>query len=136
MARRSSLYESSSDNEDLVLIGVTKGQKRKSIVLAENDYADGEDDDLTLLEKPINVNRKRNALLLPTHTTETESLKRKKENAEILASKQRLAQHIDRICEYTQVLMHCLLFKINYYNKKTHFEKYLKYNTIVYVINP
>lgn len=46
-----------------------------------------------------------------------------------------LAFKIDRLCEYAQVLMHCLLYKINYYNKKTHFEKLLKYNIIVYVRN-
>jgi hypothetical protein len=132
MASRSSIYESNSDNEDLVFIGATKGQKRKSTALIDDEKnPDAEDDDLTLLDKPVNVNRKRNAL--PIKITETESNKAKKENAEKLAGKQSLAQRIDRICEYAQVLMHCLLFKINYYNKKTHFEKYLKYNTIVYV---
>jgi hypothetical protein len=44
-----------------------------------------------------------------------------------------LASKIDRLCEFAHVLMHCVLYKINYYNKKNHFEKYLKYNIVVYV---
>ena len=44
-----------------------------------------------------------------------------------------LMNKIDRLCEFTHVLMHCILYKINYYNKKTHFDKFLKYNIIVYV---
>jgi len=40
---------------------------------------------------------------------------------------------LDRLCEFAHVLMHCILYKINYYNKKTHFDKFLKYNIIVYV---
>jgi hypothetical protein len=44
-----------------------------------------------------------------------------------------LAFRIDRVCEYAECLMHCILFKINYYNKKTHFDKAVKYNIIVYV---
>ena len=50
-------------------------------------------------------------------------------------SEQQLAinRRIDSLCEYAHVLMHCVLYKINYYNKKTHFDKLLKYNIIVYV---
>ena len=44
-----------------------------------------------------------------------------------------LMNKIDRLCEFVHVLMHCILYKINYYNKKTHFDKFLKYNIIVYV---
>jgi len=55
--------------------------------------------------------------------------------AKELAEKQSIANRIDRICEYAQVLMHCLLYKINYYDKKAHFNKYIKYNIVVYVIN-
>jgi hypothetical protein len=44
-----------------------------------------------------------------------------------------LLNKIDRLCEFVHVLMHCILYKINYYNKKTHFDKFLKYNIIVYV---
>lgn len=44
-----------------------------------------------------------------------------------------MSTQIDRICEYTLVLMHCILYKINYYNRKTHFDKYIKYNIVVYV---
>jgi hypothetical protein len=44
-----------------------------------------------------------------------------------------LAFQIDRVCEFAECLMHCILFKINYYNKKTHFDKAVKYNIIVYV---
>ena len=44
-----------------------------------------------------------------------------------------LASKIDRLCEFAHVLMHCILYKINYYSKKTHFDKFLKYNIIVYV---
>lgn len=51
----------------------------------------------------------------------------------VLKRKRYLGERIDRICEFAQVLMHCLLYKINYYDKKKHFEKYIKYNIIVYV---
>lgn len=44
-----------------------------------------------------------------------------------------LNSRIDSLCEYAHVLMHCVLYKINYYNKKTHFDKLLKYNIVVYV---
>jgi hypothetical protein len=47
--------------------------------------------------------------------------------------KKRLSNKLDRFCEFTLVMMHCILYKINYYNKKTHFDKYLKYNIVVYV---
>jgi hypothetical protein len=49
------------------------------------------------------------------------------------AQDRHLAFGIDRACEFAECLMHCILFKINYYNKKTHFDKALKYNIIVYV---
>lgn len=47
--------------------------------------------------------------------------------------KQQLGTKIDRICEYALVLMHCVLYKINYYDRRTHFEKSIKYDIIVYV---
>jgi hypothetical protein len=43
-------------------------------------------------------------------------------------------RQIDMFCEYVHILMHCFLYKLNYYNKKSHFDKLIKYNTIVYVI--
>ena len=54
-------------------------------------------------------------------------------NKDLHLKSDRLSIKIDRICEYAEVLMHCILFKTNFYNKKTHFDKCLKYNIIVYV---
>jgi hypothetical protein len=64
-----------------------------------------------------------NALITPARRLATKHAK----NDSGLMSK------IDRLCEFVHVLMHCVLYKINYYNKKTHFDKFLKYNIIVYV---
>lgn len=116
------MYEENSDNDDLIFVEATTSRKRKSITLLD----DNEDDDY-LLDKQFNsiTNNK------PDLTTNNNN---KKQDSVKLAREQILSDRIDRLCEYTHVLMHCLLFKINYYNKKTHFEKYLKYNTIVYVI--
>jgi len=50
-----------------------------------------------------------------------------------LIRKQTIAHRIDQICEYAQVLMHCLLYKTNYYDRKIHFDKYIKYDIVVYV---
>ncbi len=118
------MYEENSDNDDLIFVEATTSRKRKSITLLD----DNEDDDY-LLDKQFNsiTNNK------PDLTTTTR-FNNKKQDSVKLAREQILSDRIDRLCEYTHVLMHCLLFKINYYNKKTHFEKYLKYNTIVYVI--
>lgn len=44
-----------------------------------------------------------------------------------------VSRRVDRLCEFTECLMHCLLFKINYYDKKAHFDKCLKYDVVVYV---
>ncbi|CAF1028217.1 unnamed protein product, partial [Brachionus calyciflorus] len=62
---------------------------------------------------------------------ETRSIQANSTN-EINEERQLLKFKIDALCEYTHVLMHCILYKINYYNKKTHFDKVLKYNIIVY----
>lgn len=53
-------------------------------------------------------------------------------NSEIALARRHLAERVDQICEFVHVFLHCLLYKINYYDKKTHFEKLLKYNIIVY----
>lgn len=115
--------DSNSDSEDLVLIGARTSRKRKSTNNLDDDL-----DDLLL----DNINsKKRQSLIMPTNATTPQSSSNLiKQNRKIL-----LSDKIDRLCEYAQVLMHCLLFKINYYNKKTHFDKLLKYNTIVYVRN-
>lgn len=44
-----------------------------------------------------------------------------------------VGRRVDRLCEFAECLMHCLLFKINYYDKKAHFDKCLKYDVVVYV---
>ena len=54
-------------------------------------------------------------------------------DSEITLARRCLAARVDQICEFVHVFLHCLLYKINYYDKKTHFEKLLKYNIIVYV---
>lgn len=54
------------------------------------------------------------------------------DQAQVEARRQ-LAVKIDRVCEYALVLMHCILYKINYYNRKTHFDKSIKYDIVVYV---
>lgn len=118
-----------SDSDDLVLIEVaSNSRKRKSITLID-DFDDGLDKPFnytTNIASAVTTNKKQ---FINNDSTE---LKSKNAN-QITNKKQLLSERIDRLCEYAQVLMHCLLFKINYYNKKTHFEKYLKYNTIVYV---
>lgn len=53
-----------------------------------------------------------------------------------IQSQQQLGIKIDRLCEFAHVLMHCVLYKINYYNRKTHFDKAIKYDIIVYVRHP
>lgn len=127
MASKSSTND--SDSEDLVLIEVaSNSRKRKSISLID-DFDDGLDKPFnytTNIASAVTTNKKQ---FINNDSTE---LKSKNAN-QITNKKQLLSERIDRLCEYAQVLMHCLLFKINYYNKKTHFEKYLKYNTIVYV---
>lgn len=125
MASKSSTND--SDSEDLVLIEVaSNSRKRKSITLID-DFDDG-------LDKPFNYTTNIAVTMNKKQFINNDSTELKSKNAnQITNKKQLLSERIDRLCEYAQVLMHCLLFKINYYNKKTHFEKYLKYNTIVYV---
>lgn len=113
--------DSNSDSDDIVLVEETKSRKRKSTSNLDDDL-----DDL-LLES--NNFRKRKSLVAAA----ADSIQTKASNS-INQRKLLLADKIDRLCEFAQLLMHCLLFKINYYNKKTHFDKLLKYNTIVYVI--
>jgi hypothetical protein len=121
----SNIYEENSDNDDLIFVEATASRKRKSITLLD----DNEEDDDYLLDKQFNSITNK-----PDLTTNNNNNNKKQDSVKLLAHEQILSDRIDRLCEYTHVLMHCLLFKINYYNKKTHFEKYLKYNTIVYVI--
>ncbi len=110
----------------------------------DNDYLIHADDDLYLDNK--NNNKRRKDLresLLPKTTLKSKSvnentdqmttaLNRFNDGSEVTRSL--LSIKIDRVCEFVQVLMHCLLYKMNYYDKRTHFEKMLKYQIIVYVI--
>lgn len=67
-----------------------------------------------------------------SQTTTTTTAARPIDQAQVEARRQ-LAVKIDRVCEYALVLMHCILYKINYYNRKTHFDKSIKYDIVVYV---
>ncbi len=106
----------------------------------EDNYDDNDDEEDLNYEGNF---KKRKSLVEKTHVCRTPLTTPKpstsKDNQVLeqrdiaLSKKQYLADRIDRISEFTQVMMHCLLYKINYYNKKTHFEKYIKYNIIVYV---
>ena len=73
-------------------------------------------------------NFKLNETRVPAFATKSSKSTNENEQVERL-----LAFRIDRICEYAECLMHCILFKINFYNKKTNFEKVIKYNIVVYV---
>ncbi len=84
-----------------------------------NNLNDDNDDDLEFVSA-VGTSSKRRRTIQPDI-----SIQPKRPNE--------LNNRIDKICEFAQVLMHCLLFKINYYNKKSHFDKYIKYNMIVYV---
>jgi hypothetical protein len=64
------------------------------------------------------------------NTETTSNITRQENQPQLLHSAR---TKVDRICEYALVLMHCILYKINYYDRKTHFDKYIKYNIIVYV---
>ena len=114
--------DSNSDSDDLIVIETKKSLKRKSTSNLDDDLDD------YLLDN----NFKKRQSLIARNSSTTPQLNSISSN--VINSKLLLSDKIDRLCEYAQVLMHCLLFKINYYNKKTHFEKLLKYNTIVYVI--
>lgn len=105
------ISEYDDDEEDLNCVA----SKRKSIVLNQTNKLQSS----VLKTKPAT-----SKAFLDQAATEKE---------ELFTKKQYLSSRIDRICDYAQVLMHCLLYKINYYNKKTHFDKYIKYNIIVYV---
>ena len=113
----------------------------------ENEFNDdGDDDDIIdyyMADDNVTTKRrsKRFSIRTPTIGGITsakkpiDTIKSKFESttAEADDQKIRLSNKIDRFCEFTLVLMHCILYKINYYNKKTHFDKYLKYNIVVYV---
>ena len=117
----------------------------------DNEDFEDLDDDLTDLSLP--ANRKRKSALLSSVAKRKSARFRGDQTAACTsrnaasaantpvhskarpkcANNERLTNKIDRLCEFAHVLMHCILYKINYYNKKTHFDKFLKYNIIVYV---
>lgn len=105
------VHEDDEDDEDLNYAA----SKRKSIVLNQSSK----------VQSSVICNRTRSSTSKALDNAATEK-------EELFSKKQYLSSRIDRICDYAQVLMHCLLYKINYYNKKTHFDKYIKYNIIVY----
>ena len=117
----------------------------------EHDFNDVDDcyEDFDVDNDDLSTtNRKRKSILMSSVTAASAS-KRKSSRFQAITTPQMapsksgivskkqidngLSNRIDRLCEFVHVLMHCLLFKINYYNKKTHFDKFLKYNIIVYV---
>ena len=125
-------YEQMFDNgaeveadDDLNYVA-SSSRKRKSLVNL------GEETVLKPLERTLK-HRKTQQIIDKTTGTTSAQTNQKLEHQQELNRKQILSFKIDKICDYAQVLMHCLLFKINYYNKKTHFDKYIKYNMIVYV---
>lgn len=105
----------------------------------QNEIIDDDDDDEEDLDYAGNFKKRksiannRTVLNTPKPSTSKDINQIQPDQSVELSTKQYLADRIDRISEFAQVLMHCLLYKINYYNKKTHFEKFIKYNIIVYV---
>jgi len=69
-----------------------------------------------------------------TNKSNVQSAERHKLASETIMKREQFERQIDMFCEYVHILMHCFLYKLNYYNKKSHFDKLIKYNTIVYVI--
>ena len=121
------MFENGTETEaDDDLNYVAASRKRKSLVNL------GEETFLRPLERTLKHRKTQQQMVEKTGATSAQT-NQKLEHQQELNRKQILAFKIDRICDYAQVLMHCLLFKINYYNKKTHFDKYIKYNMIVYV---
>ena len=87
--------------------------------------------DLYLIEENLDAVNK-----IETNVNKNRTISKSHEPIDELITKptadEYLTHKIDRLCEFSLVLMHCILFKINYYNK-IHFEKYLKYSIVVYV---
>lgn len=104
--------------------------------------ADIEEDDIIEDENPRGSKKRKSSIGISrhqpiakqAHKQQQEKLPRAQNPAKPISdSKLDLGTKIDRICEFAHVLMHCLLYKINYYDRKTHFNKALKYDIIVYV---
>lgn len=73
--------------------------------------------------------------VVPSHASQSVQCSQQvcRVSSDQIEARRLLATKIDRICEFTLVLMHCILYKINYYNRKTHFDKAIKYDIIIYV---
>jgi hypothetical protein len=99
------------------------------------DYINNDDN-----ENSIELNEEDNDILfdqspvITKHRPKDEKLKstifttKKEQDIEM----NRRRKGIDILCDFILVLMHCILYKVNYYNRKTDFKRLIKYNIIVY----
>jgi hypothetical protein len=120
-------YESNNNNDLLDLNELNNNRKRKSLQSKQPQQPQTsrstKNSRLSVAKTPLKY-RLSNQLNLPANSKSDQP----EQNC-----KKILAFKIDRLCEFSECWMHCVLYKINYYNKKTHFDKYLKYDIVVYV---
>ena len=102
------------NRDDLLTVATNQQRKRKSILISVGGASSA-----------VSASKRRSSRSLQTtpRIATTSKYSSKSSVSRKSVGNDGLSTRIDRLCEFVHVLMHCLLFKINYYNKKTHFDR-------------